>query len=829
MLDGSDLIPKIPLLLVRLSWLAGIIEYFIMGLFIEHLIQKRFRFGARHLFFLTLNILFSIVIVYTAITAFNTVDPDQRWFELIIYKLHIWYAPLSMLPSVLIALYKDKNNPTPVILQKQLRLLLICLILPHSLLVLTLFNPLALVSPLKTISLDRYIFVALNDFLYLGMLYFCAKQILCLRFLNTTKHVQAPVKYNFVDNFKDILTRLGQVISVNELITITTNFFSRAFRIRPEDIRLYIRLQTGASEPTPHHEAPTVLSHMETWLGNPQNRSMLEYMVKNRILIKDELAFDYFYDEDPQQQQLLELLKTLKADILIPIYERTQIIAYIIIGEGSRPNNLFSNIERDEMCVFASYLGAIAYLLQHRNLSELIRQEKAWQEDLYLKQQEINHYKESIRTLLKTTAQRTIGIIHYQGKKLSWSNHTAQNMFQEIFAKEPLQTAPLKQLAQEVIRYRTERSLLLNDPNGRQVQYVATPYGDGSQAIILAYYPDIADTFTIPFNLLKDVTSWEYALYLETTESGKLINQLIPSSSEAFLNFKIDLLKIALSKKATLLELPEEDLPAIVNLIHHIGLRSKLHTCTLTRPERSHEIALQLFGVEPILSSDTRNCLLTSLNDTGTLFIQNIEFLSPETQQKLANYITNGMFQPIKSDRCLRTNVRIICSTTTNLELLVSQNKFSADLLRELQSTAITLPSLLTIPRDEIASLARQVTEQTIQSKELRPLMDLNSSEAHSILEHATSLHSLKEHIHQVLQSKSHKQQLNHLVKLDPANINEINPEIAHAIRLGKQSLKDKRLMNLLWNTFQSQTKIATLLNVNRSSINRRCKEFNLL
>ena len=50
-----------------------------------------------------------------------------------------------------------------------------------------------------------------------------------------------------------------------------------------------------------------------------------------------------------------------------------------------------------------------------------------------------------------------------------------------------------------------------------------------------------------------------------------------------------------------------------------------------------------------------------------------------------------------------------------------------------------------------------------------------------------------------------------------------------NVVKLGKSALKDKQIMTYLWNKFKNQTKIAKLLNVNRSSVNRRCKEFNLI
>ena len=58
----------------------------------------------------------------------------------------------------------------------------------------------------------------------------------------------------------------------------------------------------------------------------------------------------------------------------------------------------------------------------------------------------------------------------------------------------------------------------------------------------------------------------------------------------------------------------------------------------------------------------------------------------------------------------------------------------------------------------------------------------------------------------------------------------EINdPELIKAAQLGKDCLKDSKIMAMLWNKFKNQNKIASFVGVNRSSINRRCKEYNLV
>ena len=121
-------------------------------------------------------------------------------------------------------------------------------------------------------------------------------------------------------------------------------------------------------------------------------------------------------------------MQRINADIFLPIFEKERIIGFIIVESNARPNQLYSNIERDEMLVFASYLGNIINLLQNRNLESLILQEKELKEELYKKNQEINQYKESIRSFLKNTKHKEIGIIFYKHRRFIYANQTAKEM-----------------------------------------------------------------------------------------------------------------------------------------------------------------------------------------------------------------------------------------------------------------------------------------------------------------------------------------------------------------------------------------------------------------
>lgn len=824
-----DFPPHPVLWLLRIDWALHALNYFALGLLIEKLINKSFSFKARHY----LSIIFcTITICYlTAIAClqYYTIDSAKRSVEFIIYQAITFYVFFALLPALFIALKYAYTAQLPRILRHQSKILVLCLLAPQ--LVFSTISALPFI--ISTIEIDGYFFIGLSDLLFVFALYFCARKMLGLRFLNIHSHVQSFERYNFINDFKIVLEQLGYVTTVQELQHITKAFFDRAFTIDVENVQLYIRNLEVHREKTASNTSPdgfVTLPAVEQFLAS---KSMpdeaLEYLSTNKILIRDEIEFDYFYGENAVQKEMIRLLETIDASIFLPLYENQTLVAYIIVRKHARPHRLFSNIERDEMLAFTSYLNTVIYLLRHRNLKILAQQERELREELYFKHQEIHHYKESIRTLLKTHTTQKIGILYYKNRSIAWGNQAAR----ELLNQASQHLGQVQKLAMEVKKYGCDRQVAISDMYGNPLICSATAGADKSQVLILLFYPDIADTFTIPFATLKDLSSWDYAVYLETTKSGQLINQLIPSSTEALLNFKINLLKIAFSKGPTLIELPDGDTMPVVHIIHHISLRSMLHVIELTDLEEqiNNNIALQLFGIEQVLGVVARQeGLLEKLSDTGTICIQNVEFLSRATQDQLFAFLTSGMFQPLKSDRKMISNARIICSTSNNLELLVQQGSFSADLLNKLKQSSVSLPSLLTIPQNELTELAQRLSEQAIKTKELNQLISLNEKETSKIIDQRpTSLREFKERIQHALINKTAKKKLEHLVEFNPAYLTTADPELADALRLGKHALKDRYIMRLLWNKFQNQTKIAAFLNVNRSSVNRRCKEFKLI
>ena len=160
-----------------------------------------------------------------------------------------------------------------------------------------------------------------------------------------------------------------------------------------------------------------------------------------------------------------------------------------------------------------------------------------------------------------------------------------------------------KQLPNRLKNIRHPKAVSPKTGDGQRIVVSGVPNLEKNHVIITVYYPEFSDILTTQINHLKDPSTWDYLLYLETTKPGQLINQLIPGSGEHLLPFKINLLQIALSKKALLLEMAPDDLMPTVELLHHISMRDALHVLTLQGQSETQEIAIKLFGINPIFGA----------------------------------------------------------------------------------------------------------------------------------------------------------------------------------------------------------------------------------
>jgi len=80
--------------------------------------------------------------------------------------------------------------------------------------------------------------------------------------------------------------------------------------------------------------------------------------------------------------------------------------------------------------------------------------------------------------------------------------------------------------------------------------------------------------------------------------------------------------------------------------------------------------------------------------DGGTIFLDEIGDISPTTQVKLLRVLQEKEFERVGSQTAIRCNVRVLTATSRNLEGMIEQEKFRADLYYRLNVFPIYVPPL---------------------------------------------------------------------------------------------------------------------------------------
>lgn len=111
----------------------------------------------------------------------------------------------------------------------------------------------------------------------------------------------------------------------------------------------------------------------------------------------------------------------------------------------------------------------------------------------------------------------------------------------------------------------------------------------------------------------------------------------------------------------------------------------------------------ELFGYEPgsftgAQSKGKRG--LFEVADKGTIFLDEVGDLPLPAQVKLLRVLQEGEVTRIGGNKAIPIDVRVLAATNRDLEQLVSEGKFRADLLYRLNVFPMTLPPLRERPRD---------------------------------------------------------------------------------------------------------------------------------
>ncbi|MGB6534734.1 MAG: sigma-54 dependent transcriptional regulator [Xanthobacteraceae bacterium] len=103
---------------------------------------------------------------------------------------------------------------------------------------------------------------------------------------------------------------------------------------------------------------------------------------------------------------------------------------------------------------------------------------------------------------------------------------------------------------------------------------------------------------------------------------------------------------------------------------------------------------VELFGVEPGNGARMRKVGALEEAHGGTLFIDEIADMPRETQSKILRVLVDQTFQRVDGSTKVTVDVRIISSTSRNIESDIAAGKFREDLFHRLSVVPIRVPSL---------------------------------------------------------------------------------------------------------------------------------------
>ncbi|HEV2601022.1 MAG TPA: hypothetical protein VGT41_01870, partial [Candidatus Babeliales bacterium] len=345
----------------RISWAFVIIQYQSFGLFIESFFLKSFTLNRRHTATILCSAIYSLYFFIIAFFDSNLTDLASRDYARAISDSSLMplefkairYAGLFMLslhiiPGTLSMIRHLYKHPLPTLLKRQIKIIICYLFAPY----ICMEAMLAIQYITPAFRHNFTAIVAVSTIFITYAIAYCMHTVIKLRFLNATPHVQSPYSDNFINNFKTLLEACSHITKKSELTELTKNFFEQTFAINQADTTFIICSDGVYSNslkavPTPH---PTEIL-IKQFLSNTLQA---DYLKKQKILLYNEIEFSQFYQDTPLNTAVLTFLKTLNAEMFIPVYQHGIVIAYIIINR--QKNGLYGNHKQDEIIVFARYL-----------------------------------------------------------------------------------------------------------------------------------------------------------------------------------------------------------------------------------------------------------------------------------------------------------------------------------------------------------------------------------------------------------------------------------------------------------------------------------------
>lgn len=209
----------------------------------------------------------------------------------------------------------------------------------------------------------------------------------------------------------------------------------------------------------------------------------------------------------------------------------------------------------------------------------------------------------------------------------------------------------------------------------------------------------------------------------------------------------------------------------------------------------------------------------------GTLFLDEIGEMPYPLQSKLLRVIENWEIKPLGSDKVRKVDVRLISATNKNLTDLINENKFREDLFYRIATTTINLPSL-DERRDDIPLLVYNYLKKLSVKFSKDFSITADAMNALSSYSYKGNIRELENILEQAALSTS-----GNLINEIHLKLNKPNPTnelILKSDNISLEELEMKYILQVLEKTNGNKLKAAEILKINRKTLSKKLKDYNL-
>ncbi len=212
----------------------------------------------------------------------------------------------------------------------------------------------------------------------------------------------------------------------------------------------------------------------------------------------------------------------------------------------------------------------------------------------------------------------------------------------------------------------------------------------------------------------------------------------------------------------------------------------------------------------------------------GTIFLDEVESLSPATQVKLLRVLQEREFEPLGATAPMKADVRVIAATKDDLFALVEKREFRDDLYFRLNVVKLTLPALKE-RRDDIPLLVDHFIDKF--NRKMGRLIQRVSDDVLGLLmrfDYPGNVRHLENIIeHAFVMCRGEDIQLQHL----PPELSEgqLNPQELAAEASPLEAAEQQTLLNTLEKHAWNKVETARELGLHRATLYRKMKKYGLM